>query len=285
MSPGPRRRRGHSLIEIVIALALLALVLSAVVGTTVRTWRSHLRFGLRADARAQLQAATHAIAHDLRGLSGAAGDITSAAARDSAIELRTIVGQGAVCDTTRGLAIRLAIAPDSPAAPAPLTVSAGDTMWIFVESDTTAEWHGVHVTSARRDGSLCARDGSTLVLSTGAPPARMQLGAPVRLTRRVRWSLYRNANGWFLGRREWNVSLGRFDVVQPVAGPLAPYGAASGLELRYFDAQNAEVPSGSLDTRRITRVDVTLHARAPQGRAVADSERISIAVGRTEAAP
>jgi prepilin-type N-terminal cleavage/methylation domain-containing protein len=279
MSPMPPSRRGHSLLEMVVALTLLGLVLAAVVGTTVRTWRSHFQFGVRADARAQLQAATHALARDLRGLSTVAGDVTSALARDSAIELRTIVGQGVVCDTGGIVAIQPVSAPDAATAPAPRAPDAGDTMWILLDEDTTAIWRDEIVTSARHDGTVCRHDGTALRISL-AGSSSIPFGAPVRFTRQIRWSLYRNADGWFLGRREWNVSLGRFDIVQPVAGPLAPYGAAPGLELRYFDDGDAEIAPGALDTRRIARVDVMLRAKA-----LTDSERISIAVGRTEATP
>jgi len=281
-----RGRAGHSLLELMVALAMLAIVLAAVLGTTLRSWRANRDHGARAEARTQLEAGMFAVATDLRPLSATAGDLAPGEARDSAVEIRALVVTGAICDTAAGrLAMQPAAAPDlldRPTVPA-----AGDEAWSFADDDSGGRWHAATVTSARRTtvvGGRCARDGSAMHLALSDADWPHALGAPVRVTRRARWSAYRTADGWFLGRREWSPGLLRFDVVQPVAGPLAPYGAASGLELRYFDAAGGALPAATTETARVARLEVTL--RAPRGgHAPTDSQRVVLPLDRGDGAP
>ena len=54
-------------------------------------------------------------------------------------------------------------------------------------------------------------------------PVAFQVGTPIRVTRRTRYSLYRAGDGdWYLGRRTMGPA--GWDVAQPVAGPLSSAG-------------------------------------------------------------
>lgn len=290
-------RGGHTLIELVIALVMTGLVLALAVGAMVGESRAHLALAARGASRAQLQQAGLALAADLRALSPRAGDLPAAEARDSSIEIRAHVGTAAVCDTARGaLAVREVTAPDAPTGLPAWTPSAGDSAWLLVATDSAPRWEGRTVTAARRTTTACG-GGPGVLLDIAAPlPAGITPGTPVRVTRRARWSLYRSADGqWWLGYREWSASLARFDVVQPVAGPLAAYAlAGGGLRFRYLDSTGADLPSGTFDGRTVARVEMVLRAprlvgRAPRagelGLASRDSETVAVALHATGRAP
>jgi hypothetical protein len=202
-----------------------------------------------------------------------------------------------VCDTARGtLALREVAAPDAPAGLPAWMPAAGDSAWLLVADDTAPRWEGRAVTAARRTTTACGGAPGVLLDLSAPAPAGTASGTPARLTRRARWSLYRSADGQsWLGFREWSVSLSRFDVVQPVAGPLAAdASAAAGLRFRYLDASGVELPPGALDTRTVARVEMVLRAprlagRAPRpgepGLASRDSETVAVAVHATGRAP
>jgi hypothetical protein len=290
-------RGGHTLIELVSALTLTGFVLTLAVGAMVRESRSHLALAARGAARAQLQQAGLALAADLRALSPHAGDLPAAEARDSSIELRAHVGTATVCDTARGaLAVREVASPDAPAGLPGWSPSAGDSAWLLFAADSAPRWEGRAVAAARRSAAACAGLPGVLLDVTAPPPLGTVPGTPVRVTRHARWSLYRSADGqWYLGFREWSASLGRFDVVQPVAGPLAAYAnTGGGLRFRYLDSSGAELPMGAADPRTVARIELVLRAprlagRRPRagelGLSSLDSETVAIALDVTGRAP
>ena len=78
-------------------------------------------------------------------------------------------------------------------------------------------------------------------------PLLVTTGAALRLTRRMRMSLYRASDDrWYLGVKDWNGAAQRFNTIQPVAGPLQPYSAdpqRTGLRFEYRDAAGSILPS------------------------------------------
>ncbi|HYD53538.1 MAG TPA: prepilin-type N-terminal cleavage/methylation domain-containing protein [Gemmatimonadaceae bacterium] len=280
----PRDRAGHSLLELLVGLTLLGIVLGAVLGTTLRSWRAHGTHGARAELRAQLEAGVHALAVDLAPLSAAAGDLSAGEARDTSIEIRALVTSAAVCDTASGALALRPLAPLDGADLATPLPQPGDEVWSLVGEGPEARWAATAITSARRDAAACGADGTAVRIAVRDAAWPRAPHAPARITRLARWSLYRAADGWHLGRREWNPTAARFDVVQPVAGPLEPPGATSGLSFVYVDSAGVELPAGAADTRPIARVEVTLRARLRRG-APLDSAAVAVALGRHEARP
>jgi hypothetical protein len=100
----------------------------------------------------------------------------------------------------------------------------------------------------------------------------------VRVTRPWRYSLYRASGGrWYLGAKEWNPSLEKFNTIQPVAGPLVS-ASAGGLRFQYLDSLGGTLPVIPPDVRAIAaiearfRVDSIIpgayaHAASVRGRA------------------
>ncbi|HET9424602.1 MAG TPA: hypothetical protein VFO55_04450, partial [Gemmatimonadaceae bacterium] len=81
-------------------------------------------------------------------------------------------------------------------------------------------------------------------------------GMPLRVTRPWRYSLYRASDGlWYLGAREWNAALSRFNTIQPVGGPFLS-AASSGLRFTYADAGGNALVPGMSNTHDIALIEV-----------------------------
>ncbi len=284
-------RRGASLVELLLAITLGAAVLGAASGTVLRQRRSVDSHLARVRAESQLRAAFGALEIALTGLSPASGDLTPGEARDTAIQIRTVVAGAVACDSTVGAATFVAGDPVQDRASGIATAPAvGDTLWWHAPGSLA--WVARRVTDVSGAGGACRSAG-------GAPPALLRVafaspdtvpeGAPLRLTRVTRYSLYRAGDGsWQLGISEWSELLRAFAPPQPLAGPFvraSPAGGRTGF--RYFDAAGSELTDdgAGVPVERVARVRATLIApeRTP-GIAVMmlrrDSLDIALAGGR-----
>jgi len=237
-------RRGATLIELLVAITMAAIVLGAAGSTLVHQRRESDGASSRSSAESQLRSALAEIPAALAGSSPAAGDLAAGEARDTALQLRAIVVQGVACDGTTGQVILSAsdTGPDRETAvlAAP---RAGDTLWWWPPG--AASWSARRVSSVTSASAPCARQGAAtrplliLLLSASDTVPR---DAPIRVTRQVRYSFYRAGDGsWQLGIADWSEVLHDFAAPQPVAGPflLAAQGGRTGF--RYFDASGAEL--------------------------------------------
>jgi prepilin-type N-terminal cleavage/methylation domain-containing protein len=291
MTPATRRHpaarrappgRAFTLPELVVALAVGGVAFGAFAHVVAGEERAHADLARRGRADAQVREGIAALAADLRVVSPAAGDIPPGGARDSSIELRSTVGTAIVCERRdRALVVGLASFVGPP--------EAGDTVWAYVDTDSGAAWVplvtvGIQETPA--DAVACPFPAAATDLLDQRPARRQRhaillaaipdtaagfidRGTPLRVSRRVRYSLYRAPDGrWYLGRRAWSASRGRFESIQPVSGPYRAYATAdrqsSGLQLEYFDARGAPVESGAGETDRIARVVITLRSAVPR---------------------
>ena len=270
-SPVIRRPRAFTLAELVLVLALGSLLLALVVSIGNTLQRELGQAAERMASADQLRGAAAILPLDLRALSSAAGDIHAGEARDTSLQANITVASGIVCAASADTIVLAPFAgPTGQAASA--TVQEGDNLWILVDGDSAEEWHAMParaVGSASGCPALSPVAGGaspfvverTLSIRVGAEHAAIaRRGAPVRVTRPARYSLYRSSDGrWYLGLHSWSTDLARFAAVQPVSGPYrSATDAANGTRLRYFDASGVLVPSGALDTRRITRIEARL---------------------------
>lgn len=283
--PAPRTRRlaprGFTLAELVVALGLSGVAFGAFAIVVAHQERAHAELSRRVRARSQSREGIAALVRELNAVAPRAGDIPAGGARDSALQFRTTVGSLAVCEL-RGQTIVAALA-SFVTAPEP-----GDTAWTYVDGDTASAWAPLHIVevSSLGDGEPVAcvspAVASTLVtarlaprrryaLSVGQPPpAGTRDGTPVRVTRHIRYSVYRAPDGqWYLGRREWSPAAGRFETIQPVSGPYGGHAA-----LRYYDETGDELPSGTAATDRIARIAIAL--RGPHARAEVTSVTLGV---------
>jgi len=265
-----------------IAGALFALV----VGIAVRQQRV---FGDLADGsalEARLREAAALMPVDLRALSPGGGDVRDA--RDTSLEIRATIATAVVCDTG---ASRIVLAP----AVAPPTtrrslgsgsdrasyasystpVVAGDTAWFLSESDTSERWTPVPIAgivaapsgpcvgaAPRLDslGAATARVALTLATLPGAG-LNAVLGAPIRITRPIRYSLYHASDGeWYLGERDWNAASATFNTIQPIAGPFSS-AAAGGIRFAFVDTSGVSLASPVVDAARVAGVRIEIRGQ------------------------
>ena len=108
---------------------------------------------------------------------------------------------------------------------------------------------------------MSERSAARVVITLDAgPQPKSMIGAPVRFTRPVRYSLYRAADGdWYLGEREWNPTTVRFNTIQPVSGPfLSPVTRRTRVQL----SRHARIAARDADRRHASdRADSARPAR------------------------
>ncbi len=265
-------RRGVTLVELCVTLAVLGIVGGVVTSALLAGRRATTRESAGVERDATLRHAAAALSAELASLDAR----DSLVVADSAIEATVPIATGVVC-AVDGIAVvlpPLAPAHGDPHARAVAPVSPGDVLWILGDAGGADRWSGATVAGAaeRRDPALCApatgfttiddADRPRLRVALAALPADARVGAAVWIGRRVRWSLYRGADGWQLGRRECTrrptvVCEG----VQPVAGPLRPHHrdpARTGLRVVRLDAAGAELAPG--DAAGTAVVAITLRA-------------------------
>jgi hypothetical protein len=280
-------RRGWTVPEMLIALTVTSLIVALAAGAAVSQLRIYRGIGEIAAVRTQVSQAALVTANVLRDLPSRRHILV---AMDSALEAATGTGTSFTCEADTG---RIVVARPAPS---------GNTMAAFAETPQIGD--DVEILAVDSSvGRLDARIASDAVSSpcarfpdagawsfTLAEPFVVAAGMPVRFTRRVRLSAYRASDGlWYLGLKEWNTSLARFNSIQPVAGPLLPQGASPpGFSLEYRDASGALLspadPSRVATVTVITRGDSPGPVRIPGMRLqpgtglLRDSSIISVAV-------
>lgn len=272
------------IVSLVVAGAVVALAGSAAIGQ-LRFFRG---VGEVSGLRLQLTQGATIASNVLRDV-GTREDIHLAL--DSAIEVSPTIGSAVTCapDTGRIRVTRPAASGHTLASfmeePRP-----GDVVHAFLP-DSSAGWIRLTVAAAPV-ATPCARfPESTGWMVALAEPFVLSAGAPVRFTRRTRLSHYRASDGrWYLGLRDWNASLGRFNAIQPVAGPFAPHGppAATGVLFEYRDEGGARL-SPPVDPGRVALVAMTFRGETVRPAQVpgmpatspashADSTSLSVAI-------
>ncbi len=299
-------RRGFVMAELVIAIILLAIVGGAIHDGLRRQQQLFRSIGLMIGVRADLRDAVEVVAADL---STASPLDTLPLARDSAVELYSTIAASVVCDSAPGYTLR--VPPERLQSGLRLTMQlaapdSGDVLLLYNQDSAatggTPRWdrHVAAAVATQAAGLSCpaatgfttSGDVSTqaLVISLRSPASvGVRRGAPVRVLRRNRYSLYRSSDSrWYLGNRRCNSgSSGGCGVIQPLSGPYSPYagGGASGFALTYFDVRGAAL-SPLAATTAAARVNIVVRARSaprvqPGGiaaRQYADSTTLSVAL-------
>ena len=263
-----RARAGFTLVEMVVSLALTGIVLGMVGAISLRQQRIFADLAEQTAAAARLREASTILPIQLR----AASPLDIREARDTALEFRATIASAVVCDTT---ASALVLAPvvdrDATLASIVVPIEAGDSVWLFTNDAAGERWRGFAIVAAgTREPGRCGDAGpfltnaqlhaSRVTVSISPSPASA-VGAPLRVTRPMRYSLYRAGDGaWYLGERDWSNADARFNTIQPVAGPyLAP--AAGGLVFRYIDSTGGALTSPVIDRGAIAAVAVEMRSQ------------------------
>lgn len=232
-----RGRAGFTLIEMIIAVVLSAMVIGAVFQLVFAQNRMYGHQQGLADARQTVRAGGSLLAWELRHLSAAGGDLYAIGA--DSVSLRSYDGAGVVClkqtsDKKYGLH---SVTGD---------IEAGDSALIYlIHSNRTADdtWETVLINQVKTASGFLSTTtcsgwpltppiemGVELTNPTSVDTAGMRVGAVLRTFHRRTYRMIQQNDKWWLGVREGAGSY------QLLTGPLR---AADGLELRYLDAAGA----------------------------------------------
>jgi hypothetical protein len=260
-------RRGTSLVELLIALALTALVLGTATSSLLHQQREARWTDALGGAESQMRPFAQVLQSELAPLDAAAGDLVSGAVSDSTIQIRALVASSLACDSA---AATVTLLPDATAgvsvggiARAPVV---GDSLW-FLVSDSVG-WQSRTVVGVAHPSASCRLPPSppsgTFRLTLDAP-VNAAGATPIRITRQERYVVYRASDGWwYLGARAWSAVTNGFAAPQPIAGPfvrLVRGGAITGF--RYFDSSGVQVMPNGANERTIARVRLGTLALVP----------------------
>ena len=282
---GHRRRAGFTLVELMVAVVLVGIVIGTLVNVIVRQQRFYRGATDVIDTRSQTRQAINLLPGDLRMLSSRLGDIK--VMTDSSILLDATVGTGVACR----VGVQSVSLPPMNAARGRFTSwtsppRVGDDIHIFVNDSGTFRTHRITDVDSNTvhcpggigdpviDAAADAGKWRYWVQFAPAPDAFIVAGAPIRITRRVKYSLYQSPadRQWYLGYREQGADPNALSAIQPVSGPYRPYaaGPTSGLSFYYFDGNG----NPTADRFSVARIDVAVRSRTNQ--------RIQIAGMRTD---
>jgi prepilin-type N-terminal cleavage/methylation domain-containing protein len=264
-----RRRRGFTLPELLIALVCGAVLFAAIASASLRQQRLFAELADNVAVTGRLREATATLPIDLRAVSPAAGDLRDA--RDTSLEIRATIASAVVCDTVgRSIVLAPALTGAETYASFVTSVATGDTAWLLDVRDTIENWMPGRITSvSSATANKCAAGGPLLngpFLSTtfvfDSLPVGCVVGSVLRVTRPIRYSLYRSADGsWQLGARDWNSTSVRLNTIQPVAGPLlAP--SERGLVFTYVDTSGGILVNPAASPAGLALIRVAARAQA-----------------------
>jgi prepilin-type N-terminal cleavage/methylation domain-containing protein len=259
------RRRGLSLVELLVALSLGGIVLAAAASSMLRQQRGVRWIEGLTGAELQLRPVVHLLTDELSLLDAGAGDLAAGQASDSSLQLRAVVAASLACDSGAALTLLPETGASPPLAGLARPPETGDSAWLYFGA---LGWRARAIVGVSRVTTPCAvptlAAGPAYRLVLDQPPDA-PAGTPVRITRWERWVVYRAGDGrWYVGVRDFSPATGRFLAAQPVAGPFlraARDGARTGF--RYFDASGGALAPDGTNERDVARVRVTTLSAVP----------------------
>jgi prepilin-type N-terminal cleavage/methylation domain-containing protein len=271
----PRERSGFTLTEIMVALVLLGIVATGIMTVVMRQQQFYRSATEVIDTRQQIRQAAAVVPVDIRGVSSVGGDILNMT--DSSLDVRGNIGSAIVCSHTGN---SVTIPPISLANNRYFTTfltrpRVNDVLIIFDDKDPgnqDDDWipytiSNIDSTTAGCDSftDATADAGKYRYVYTFATPLSGTItdGAPLRMARGVKYSLYRSASDglWWMGYRECRGDGSICTAVQPVSGPYKPYVAgdtiSSGVSFVYRDSTGAI----TANTANVARVEMFIHGQ------------------------
>jgi prepilin-type N-terminal cleavage/methylation domain-containing protein len=235
-------RRGFTLIELIMALSLGAVVAALVYQAIMSTQRATQAGTEAVDVRQNLRAGVGYLGTVVRELNAQEGDIITATATQ--FQFKSMRWTGFLCDVPSSIFVSAVTLPMSRN---PLYGIRGpdvsqDSVFMFLDGDPTTRgddaWLAGRATGMANGN--CA-DGSpsvdvTVTLPGGAPPAAtvmasLTVGSPVRGFQMEELTLLQTGGRWWMAQRTAN-GAGAWTTPRPLIGPLE----AAGMALTYFDS-------------------------------------------------
>ena len=242
------KKRGFTLIELMISLAIAGVVLTAAYRLLVANQRFYRSQSVIADEQANIREATLILAGELREISSRGKDLIQMT--DTAVTINAMRSLGFVCAAPDMVLGRVVLKNSSLFSYRSIDPTR-DSIFIFREGDPQKSgvdrWlrGKVSATSSQNctDGSAGTRVAMSGLVGGGYTQMdSVNIGDPVRTFETVNYRLYQDANGvWWLGVRTW-VS-GAWNQTNAVAGPLLPN---TGVHLVYMDSTGAVTATDTL---------------------------------------
>lgn len=271
---GPDRRRGFTLIEVMVALVLLGMVSVVLYQTLISTQRVTDALHQRGNLQSGLRAGGLTVPSELQQLTiGSASTLDSvtdiSAITDTSITYRAMRGFYTLCqataDPTTLTAVRVLPSPFTSEYRTPAST---DSALVFWEGDTLSTYDdtwipvgisGVATTTCSYPSSPATTKAAyTLGLTgSGIPSAyalgKLYPGAPIRTFETNELLLYASGGSEWLGL---SVNGGS---AQPVLGPLAPTaGTVYGFQLTYYDSTGTALTATSTNIPKVRTIGVML---------------------------
>ena len=301
------RRKGVSLIEVIVVLVLIGVVSGAIGNTLVRQQRFYRGTAELLQAREGVRDALELLSTDIRGM--AVADTVRLMA-DSAIEFFANVGSSVVCQRPGATSLGLpgvAAGRGNVLTAFTTTPDTGDIAAIHNDSTDAWERHRISGFGPRSLAVTCpasselGRNANVISTTTGfllelsTPPSpHIEAGAPVRFLRRGRYSLYRASDGeWYLGYRRCNaVGASTCGAIQPLSGPYRGHSSdrsRTGLAFEYFDGSGKSLALGESPVA-LARVDITARAESRhrinvEGRVSVPSDSATLSIALRNRSP
>jgi type II secretory pathway pseudopilin PulG len=281
-----RPRRGFTILEFLVVFTMLSVVGAAVTMLIMRQQRFYTNNSALIEGRAQIRQVINVMPLDLWSVSSVGGDVY--AMTDSSIDVRAIKGASVVCVNNRSSSY-IVLPPVKLAKATTLTAwvdrpVVGDSILVYNDSTSSAtarddKWDKFEITAVDTIIGNVAGGCTTFSLYTqladlvpGNPSYQIKLspqqsnrilsGAPVRIFRRVRYSLFKDTdNKWYLGY--FDCLKGRTPAcasTKAVSGPFQPYAlpsaGTSGLTFTYYDSTGTV----TADRFKVARMNVIVRA-------------------------
>ena len=289
------RRRGASIIEMMIALTIFSLVMIGVTGAISEQTRFQAGASRVVGSQRSIRQISDLLSSELRALGTGAGDIYAMNA--SSIDLRVTTGSTVTC-TIAADRMSVIVPPVQLGTGVPLTSwrdvpVTGDSVFIFDEGASSVRnddtWRAYRLTAAPSAATCPIASGFTRTAGEAAAGMRLSVasalspttvaGAPIRFFRPARYALATGPDGrWYLGYTECRAGCGTLDVV---AGPVRPP-SGQGIGFTFRDSLGAITATPTA----VAFIELVLHTEGAKpgersrlrSGALADSLRVAISV-------
>jgi len=275
-------RRGLTLVELLIAILLLAIVGGGITRVMIKQQQVYKDASLSAIAKRELRLGASVLPMELRSISSSGGDILTMG--EDEMLMNAYIGSGVICQRNAVTNADGIWIPPTNLANHTLTTfvtrpKAGDTVFLFNENLKKGaqddQWEKRVIVATDPDPGACIGPPYTdLVQDAGKPrifiklnaaiPDSVKVGAVVRFSRPVEYSIYKETSGkWYLGLREY--LSGAWGSYAPLAGPYSPFASGdynpSGLQFRYYDSTGVRI-TNMANQKDVARVDVFMRTNS-----------------------
>ena len=270
-------RSAVTLVELIMGITVFMVLMTLAITQITRLQRAYAAVTSAVQVRARLRDGSDIVRADIRGIASAGASMISTS--DTAIELYSAIGTSTLCTIPSVSTVTLP--PDRLPSARVLSAWAfspdiGDELLILTDSTPLAPstWQSAAITDVTMipttvgcpaaSGLLSPTDVAgtemsyRIALALGTPLS-VHTGAPVRVVRHVRYSVYRAADGsWYLGYRVCNSGCSG---VQPVSGPYTS-GGQPPITFHFFRRDGTVLADGS-SPADVSRIEILLRASYP----------------------